>query len=89
MPVAVQGEQAQQTVDAFGGGLSGQTAQLANHGQVFEASQMRIDLRLFGHVSHAALVGHRIVLDALALEQDFPVGRLHESRNHLHGGRLA
>ena len=89
VPVAVQGEQAQQAVDAFGGGLRGQAAQLAHHDQVFEAAEMRVKMRLFGHVAHALLVGDQVALDGFAVEKDLARGRLDQAGDHFHGGGFA
>ena len=73
----------------LGGGLGGQAAQLADHHQVLQAAQVRVEMRLFGHVAHALLVGDQVALNALAVEQDLAGGRLHQAGDHLHGGGLA
>jgi len=49
-------------------GFGWQIAQLSNHDQVFKACEMRLQMRLFGYVSHALLVGDRIALNTLAVE---------------------
>ena len=89
MPVAVQRKQAQQAVDALGRGLGGQIAQLAHHDEVFQAAQMRVEVRLFGHVAHALLVGDQVALDGLAVEEDLAGGHLDQAGDHLHGGGFA
>ena len=64
MPVVVERQQRQQPVDAIGGLLRGQIAQLADHDQVFEAGEVRVEMRLFGHVAHALLPGDRIASES-------------------------
>ena len=65
VPVAMQREQAQQAVDALGGRFGRQAAQLPHHDQVFEAAEVRVKMRLLGHVAHALLVGDQVALDGL------------------------
>ncbi len=50
---------------------------------------MRVEMRLFRHVTHALLVRDQVGLNALAVEQDLARGRLDEPGDHLHGGGLA
>ena len=90
VPVAVEAKEAQQAVDAVRRwAWRGRFAQLAHHDQVFEAAQMRVEMRLFGHVAHALLVGDRVALDGLAVEQDLAGGGLDQAGDHLHGGGFA
>ena len=70
MPVAVQREQAEKSIDAIGGGPLGQAAQLAYHDQVLHAAQVRVEMRLLGHVAHALLVGDQVALNPLPVEED-------------------
>ena len=66
-----------------------QVAKLRDHGQVFDAGEMVVEIGLFGDVAHAALVGDQVVLDGLAVEEDLAKGHLDEAGDHLHGGGLA
>ena len=50
---------------------------------------MRVEMRLFGHVAHALLVGDQVALNGLAVEQDLAGGHLHQPGDHLHGGGFA
>ena len=47
--------QSQQPIDTVGRRPRGQTAQLTDHHQVLKAAQVRIEMRLLGHVTHALL----------------------------------
>ena len=82
-------EQAQQSVDALGGAPGGQAAQLGDHGQILEAAQVRVEMRLFGHVAHALLVGDQVAANGLAAEKDFARADLDQPGDHFHGGGFA
>ena len=58
--VFVKREQAQERIDLFRQRACRQAAQLPHHLQVFAAGEMRIEVRLFGHVAQAAAIGHRV-----------------------------
>ena len=68
--------------------FSGRLRNCADHGQVLQAGQVRIQVRLLRHVAHALLVGDRVGLDALPLEEDLAIGHLDQTGDHLHRGRL-
>ena len=67
----------------------GEVAELGDHGEVFGAGEMGVEVRLFGDVAHAALVGDEVVLDGLAVEENFAGGHFDEAGDHLHGGGFA
>ena len=46
----------------------GQIAQLRHHDEVFEAAEVRVEIRLLGHVSHALLEGDRVLAGWFAVE---------------------
>ena len=69
--------------------LRGQSAQLADHDQVLQAGEMRVQMRLFRHVAHALFIGDQVALNALALEKDLARGHLHQPGDHFHGGGFA
>ena len=50
---------------------------------------MRVEMRLFGHVAHALLVGDQVALDGFAVEQDLARGGLQQPGDHLHRGGFA
>src|ERR1035441_777333 len=50
---------------------------------------MGVEMRLFGHVTHAPLVGDEVAADGLAIEEDFARTDPDESGDHLHGGGFA
>ncbi len=70
-------------------GRAGRSRKLAHHDQVFEAAQMRVQMRLFGHVAHALLPGDQVAPDGFAVEQNLAAARLDEAGDHLHGGGFA
>ena len=70
-------------------GLGGKVAELGDHAEVFNAAQVGVEMRLFGDVAHALLVGDEVLLDGLAFEEDFSGAWVHESGDHLHGGGFA
>src|SRR6266446_7593253 len=45
-------------------------------------------MRLFGHVTHAALEADPVLAHIAAIEENLAVGRLDESSEHFHGGAL-
>ena len=62
---------------------------MAHHGQVFQAAQMGVEMRLFGYVAHALFVGDEVVANGLAAEEDLARADLDEPGDHLHGGGFA
>ena len=50
---------------------------------------MVVEVRLFGDVAHAALVGDEVIVDGLAVEKDVTDGHVDEAGDHLHGGGFA
>src|SRR5262245_21864730 len=50
---------------------------------------MRVEVRLFGHVSDTTLPGEGVGVHRSAFEQDVAGRRLEQSRNHLDGRGLA
>jgi len=72
-----------------GGWSRREVSQQADHAQIFEAAQVRVEMRLFGHVAEALLVADQVVPDGSALEQDFACRRLDERGDHFHSGRFA
>ena len=69
--------------------MAGRLRSWADHGEVFEAAEVGVEVRLLGHVAHALLVGDEVVLDGLALEEDLAERHFHEAGDHLHGGGFA
>src|ERR1700733_642789 len=50
---------------------------------------MRVELRLFGNVAEALVVGEAVPMNGLAVKQNFPIGRIYEPGNHFYRGRFA
>src|SRR5258706_13078377 len=50
---------------------------------------MSVEVRLFGDVAHALLVGDRVKLNRAAVEEDLTAGHFDETGDHLHGGGFA
>jgi hypothetical protein len=50
---------------------------------------VRIEVWLLGDVAHALAVGHQVVANGLAVEEDLAGARLDETGDDLHRGRLA
>ena len=50
---------------------------------------MRVQMRLFGHVAHALLIGDQVALNGFAIEENLARAHLDEPGDHLHGGGLA
>jgi hypothetical protein len=69
--------------------FSGKAAQLGHHGQVFQAAEMGVEMRLLRHVAHAPLVGDEVVANGLAAEKDLARADLDQPGDHLHGGGFA
>ena len=46
-------------------------------------------MRLFRHVADALLKGGEIVVDAVAVVKDLPLGGFDQAGEHLHGGAFA
>src|SRR4051812_19363419 len=61
-------KQAKQSINRTGDSLSREAPQLGHHHQIFETAQMGIELRLFRHITDAALKSHQIAVDILAVE---------------------
>jgi hypothetical protein len=76
-------EQRQQPFEPPGHHPRRQAAQLANHGDVLESRQMRVEMRFFRHIAEALLPGDEIPPDGFAIEDDFAGGRLDQARDDL------
>ena len=85
VPVAMQGEQAQEPVDLILGRFGGQSPQLPHHHQVFESAQMPVQMRLLRHISHTLLPCDQVALNRNAFEQDLARRYLQQPGDHLHG----
>src|SRR5215470_15629876 len=67
----VQSKRSQEAVDPLRGALRRETAQIADHDQVFEPGEMRVKMWFFRHVAHALLMGDQIAIDAPTIEENF------------------
>jgi hypothetical protein len=66
-----------------------EAAQASGELQVFAAREMRIEMRLFGHVADAVLELLEILADIAPVKKDAPGIRLDEADDHLDGGAFA
>ena len=62
-----------------------QPTKLSHHDQVFRAAKVRVQLRLFRHVTDPAFIRHKIVLDLPAVEQNLTGIYVNQPGDHLHG----
>ena len=53
------------------------------------AGEVGIEIRLFGYVADALLVGNEVFVDGLAVEEDLTGSHFDETGDHLHGGGFA
>jgi hypothetical protein len=73
-------------------GAARQSAEAPDKLEMFVSAEMRIEMRLFGHVADAALKGFAsfgIFVDVAAVKRDFAGCRLKEANDHLDRGALA
>ena len=50
---------------------------------------MRVEMRIFGHVTYMAFVSQQAAMNGLAVESDFAAGQIHQPGDRLHGGGFA
>ena len=67
----------------------GNTAQVGDHGEIFDTGEVVVEIGLFRDVAHAAFVGDEVVVDGFAIEENPAGGHLDEAGDHFHGRGLA
>ena len=68
VPAFVLEDQTQQPVDAIGCGRGRKIAQLSDHHEIIQATQMTIQMRLFGHVPHPLFIRSQVGFDGFTVE---------------------
>ena len=84
MIVAVQAEDGEKRLDFPLERRFVDAAKTARQTQIFGCGEVRIDMRLLGHVSHLRLVRDEVVLHVLPIEQDLSARGRHQADDHLH-----
>ncbi len=72
--------------------VPGYSAETPDKLEMFASAEVRIEVRLFGHVADAALkgfAGFGIFVDVVAIQRDFAGRGLQKADYHLDGGALA
>jgi hypothetical protein len=65
-------EKVQQAGDAMFEKVGRDVAQSSDKSQILARGEMRIEIRLLGHVTHAPLVLNRVVVERQPIERDVP-----------------
>ena len=84
----MQREQPQQSVDSLRRTLFRQFAQLADHRQILEPGEMRVQVGLFGNIAHPSFVSRRVFLNRHSAEENLAQAGFDQSGDDLHGGGL-
>ncbi len=82
MAVLPKREQPQHLVHTRLQNFAGQSAKPAHQLQVLAPAQVRIEVRLFGHITHLALETDPVRADIVALEENLSFGRLDQPGKH-------
>src|SRR5215203_2636579 len=89
MPVDIEAEDAEESVDLSLERRRGQATQPPAQTQVLWRSQVRVDVGFLRDVADLCLVADEVFLDVPSVEQDVAERRWHQPRQHFHRGRLS
>src|SRR5262245_46115038 len=82
MAVLPQREEPQHLVHPRRQNLTGYSAKPADQVQILTPTQVRIEVRLFGNITHLALKAYPIRAHIVAPEENLPFGRLDQPGEH-------